>query len=121
MNGTNGVAKSHKKALEWIRVSADAGDCGGLNNLGLLYMNGRGDIKRDLVKAAKYTLAAAEKGNYPAMLNTSQNYMHGRGVAKCSVKAEHWTQLAAAYDFAGDEGLQAEAGLPPHASKRIVH
>jgi|AntAceMinimDraft_5_1070358.scaffolds.fasta_scaffold05466_6 TPR repeat protein len=114
MHGTNGVKRSRTTALKWIQKSADAGDCDGLNNLGVYYCLGKAGLERDLEKGAEYTLAAAEKGNYQAMTNIAGFYERGQGVSRDPVKAKYWTQKVAAYDIAGDDGLEAEARFASH-------
>jgi TPR repeat protein len=42
-----GVARDYAQALGWSRKAADAGDAGGMNNLGILYTKGMGTPKDD--------------------------------------------------------------------------
>ena len=111
MSGTNGVKKSNKMALEWIRKSVDAGCAEGLNSLGTYHVMGKGGIERDVVKGAECFLAAAEKGSYAAFVNMSRAYARGLGVAKDPAKAAYWAKQMADYDLSCNEGLLAEARI----------
>ena len=112
MSGTNGVKKSNRMALEWIRKSVDAGCAEGLNSLGMYHISGKGGIERDVVKGAECFLAAAEKGSHAAFGNMSQAYARGFGVAKDPVKAAYWAKRMADHQLLScNEGLLAEARI----------
>ena len=57
------IAKDLKKAVEWYTKSAEQGNAGAQNNLGLCYDNGEG-VAKDLKKAVEWYTKSAEQVGY---------------------------------------------------------
>ena len=60
-----GVAKDHRKAVEWYRKAAEQGDPDAQRNLGDMYMNGHG-VQKDDYQAYLWYFAAVQQGNESA-------------------------------------------------------
>jgi serine/threonine protein kinase len=81
----------------WYQKSANEGDAGVQNNLGVSYASGNG-VEKDLTKAASLFQKAADRGDPNAQINLAILYENGTGVPKDLTKA---TEL---YKKAADQG-----------------
>ncbi len=63
-----GVTKDYAQAAKWYQKSADAGNDGGMVNLGVSYYNGTG-ITKDTTLAISWLKKAAAMGNQKAKDN----------------------------------------------------
>ena len=64
-NGTNGVRKDEKEAIDWFRKAANQGNLDAQYNLGRCYKNGDG-VNQDMLRAAKWFYKAAKQGDKDA-------------------------------------------------------
>lgn len=97
--GLEGVAQDRRRALDYFRRSAEAGDPLGAYKLGCYYAGQGGDvIVRDAAQALRYKLIAAEAGYVLAQMEVGQIYAD-RDDAE---RALHWFDAAARQgDWAG--------------------
>ena len=65
----NGVALDGRKAVEWFRRSAEAGDPNGLANLALSYAQGLGGLPQDKILAYVLWRRTEAAGNRDAGFN----------------------------------------------------
>jgi hypothetical protein len=94
------------EAATWFLKAADAGDSGGMLNLGAMYFLGNG-VAEDYARAAYWYRKAADAGNVDAMYNLGRMYENGQ-VAGVKDPA-HATEL---YRNAAALGnTEAKAGL----------
>lgn len=87
-------AKDYKKALEWLRKGALAGDTVSEYYYGSMLAEGLG-CTADPSSGFVYALKAAEAGNANAMYLVSKLYREGRGVAASRTQADSWLAKAA--------------------------
>lgn len=100
-----GTEQDDKKALYWMRKSADQGRAQAQHNLGVMYERGRCASRNDR-QAAFWYGKAAEQGLATAQFNLGNLYAAGRGVTQDKEQAAYW------YKKAADQGhVQAEAQL----------
>lgn len=87
---------AHESAFDYFGRAAAAGDAGGMNNLGLLYMKGMGGTV-DTQRAIELFEQAVARGNAAAANNLGFLYHHGlEGVAPDARRAQHWYERAIA-------------------------
>ena len=91
-----------------LRASAEAGDAGAQNHLGILYLFGGDGIKKDSRKAIHWFQLSATQGNSNAQYELGVLYEEGEGVAKSYPKAIHWFRLSATQ---GNSNAQYELGV----------
>ena len=79
-NGS-GLPKDFKKAAEWYRKAAEAGEPDGQRGLAVIYYHGDG-VPKDHTEAAKWYRKAAEGGNLGAQFAPGSLYLNGEGLPK---------------------------------------
>jgi hypothetical protein len=77
-----------------LRLAAEQGCVGAMNNLAFLYQYGWG-VKKDLPRALKWYRLAAQKGEAMAQANLGLMYQDGTGVDHDMVQAYKWFTLSA--------------------------
>lgn len=87
-------AKDYKKALEWLRKGALAGDTVCEYYYGSMLTEGLGGAA-DTSTGFVYAMKAAEDGNANAMYLVSKLYREGKGVTASRTQADHWLAKAA--------------------------
>ena len=105
-----GVAVDLEKAFFWFKKSADNGDNGAMNNVGVMSLEGQG-TPINLEQAYDYFYAAARSGLNRGMLNVARMYRNGSGVLKDGEKAKFWYEKASqtGFQLADLEMADAEA------------
>lgn len=95
------VAGSNAKAaegvgvvIEWLQKTAEQGNAGAQNSLGMMYYDGE-VVAKDDAKAVEWFRKAAEQGNAEAQYNLGGAYLYGTGVVKDEAKAIDWFRKAA--------------------------
>jgi tRNA A-37 threonylcarbamoyl transferase component Bud32 len=85
-----------KEAATWFVKAADAGDSGGMLNLGAMYFLGNG-VDEDYARAAYWYRKAADAGNVDAMYNLGRMYENGQvaGVKDPTHARDLYTKAAA--------------------------
>lgn len=97
-----GVEKDERRAFEWFRNAAGAGDPAGQLALGQIYENGRG-IAQDNMEALKWYQKAADQGLAEGQDSVGYFYSAGLGVAKNDGEAVVWMRKAAEQGMATAE------------------
>jgi TPR repeat protein len=97
-----GVEKDERRAFEWFRNAAGAGDPAGQFALGQIYENGRG-VAQDNVEALKWYQKAADQGLAEGQDSVGYFYSAGLGVAKNDGEAVVWMRKAAQQGMATAE------------------
>ena len=92
--GSHGVKKDPKQAVDWLRKAANQGDPNGQSELGFMYERGDGLPQDDREAAKLYTLAAAQ-GLPVAQFDLAYMYENGKGVAPDPQKALELYESAA--------------------------
>jgi TPR repeat protein len=91
----NGLDKSHEKAIQFLKMSADNGNSSALYDLASLYNDGSGGMSKDVPHACELFEKAANRGNVKAMHNVGYCYQVGSGGKKDDGKAiEYYTKAA---------------------------
>jgi hypothetical protein len=91
--GREGAPINHRKAQQWYRLAAAAGDAGGQNGLGSLFFNGDG-VEQNFGEAFKYFELSANQGHPMGQANLSLMYFKGRGTGLNKRRAYFWALLA---------------------------
>ena len=91
---TNDVIKDEARALPLLQLSADQGDAGAQNALGITLMQGL-VVTKDITKAAVWFRKAAEQGLPDAQFNLGKMYANGHGLAQNDATAVEWIRKAA--------------------------
>jgi TPR repeat protein len=81
-------------ALEWLRKSADRGNCDAMRDIGYLYENGMG-VPEDDAEALKWYTKAADLGEPFAMESIGDLYHNAKGVPLDNAKALDWYKKSA--------------------------
>ena len=97
-NGTNGVSKDYKKAIELYLQAAERGHVDAQFRLGYYYA--MESVPVDYKQAMQWYLKAAERGNRSAMCNIGIMYERGQGVSVDKSQALAW------YNKAAEAGLE---------------
>jgi hypothetical protein len=92
--GQGGVSQDYSKALYWFRKSADQGDAGGENGLGIIYLSGAG-VPKDYALALVWYRKAADQGYDAAENDLGYMYEFGRGVQQDYAMALVWFHKSA--------------------------
>src|SRR5271163_2770456 len=93
------------EAVRWYRKAADAGEPGGMSDLGFMYQHGTG-VAKDATEAVRWYRKAADAGEPKGMSNLGIMYRDGAGVATDAAEAVRWFRKAAdAGDARGMENL----------------
>lgn len=87
-------AKDYKKALEWLRKGALAGDTVCEYYYGSMLVEGLGGTQ-DFATGFVYAMNAAEDGNANAMYLVARLYREGKGVNVSTTQANEWLAKAA--------------------------
>jgi uncharacterized protein len=74
------AAKWYRKALKWLRETAERGNRTSQSTLGAIYREGRG-VPQDDAEAVKWLRKAAEKGSASIQCLLGMMYREGRGGA----------------------------------------
>ena len=94
-----GVERDAKLALQWLSLSAAAGDRLGQRNCAALYFKGEG-VAQDYARALELYRAAAEQGDAPAQDMLSWMLLEGEVAEPDYVAARKFAELAAAQGVA---------------------
>lgn len=95
----------YKKAIIWLKKSAEQGYNPAQCSLGDYYRFGRG-IKKDYVQAVYWYKRSAEQGNKTAEFNLGECFANGQGVSQSDERAFFW------YGRSADKGYKnAECAL----------
>ena len=78
-----------KRAVEWYKKAAEAGNSKAMNNLAVMYAKGKG-VDIDKNQAFHWFKKSAEAGNIVAMRNLAKCYRNGEGVTQNIAQAEYW-------------------------------
>jgi hypothetical protein len=94
------------EAATWFVKAADAGDSGGMLNLGAMYFLGNG-VGEDYARAAYWYRKAADAGNVDAMYNLGRMYENGQvaGVKDPTNARDLYTKAAALGNTEAKAGL----------------
>ena len=95
-----------QEAATWFVKAADAGDSGGMLNLGAMYFLGNG-VTEDYARAAYWYRKAADAGNVDAMYNLGRMYENGQvaGVKDPTHARELYIKAAALGNTEATAGL----------------
>jgi TPR repeat protein len=104
----NGVPKDIPEAIRRIRVLADGGNTGAVNQLGVIYAKGYDAAPPDPVEAAKWYRLAAQAGSPWGQFNLAAALNRGSGVVKDPVEAVKWFKASAEQ---GNVNAQFSLGL----------
>jgi hypothetical protein len=97
LGGLEGYPKDPVQAAIWFRKSAEQGDAGSQNMLGMLYAEGKG-VPKDMTQAVNWFQKAAAQGEPHACVWLGRAYEKGvGGLPKDTAQAIEW------YKKAGDE------------------
>jgi TPR repeat protein len=97
-----GVEKDERRAFEWFRNAAGAGDPAGQFTLGQIYENGRG-VVQDYKEALKWYQKAADQGLAEGQDSVGYFYSAGLGVTRDDTEAVTWMRKAAEQGMASAE------------------
>ena len=78
-----------KRAVEWYKKAAEAGNSKAMNNLAVMYAKGKG-VDIDKNQAFHWFKKSAEAGNIVAMRNVAKCYRNGEGIHQNIARAEYW-------------------------------
>ena len=87
------------RALEHLKVGAEAGDCRAQYFLGGVYYLGKFEVEVDKKMAADYYLLSAEQGHSPAQYGIAICLYNGEGVQKNQQEARRWMEKAAQNNY----------------------
>lgn len=85
--------KHYRRAVQWYRKAAEAGDAGAQYCLGLCYYGALG-VRLNEAEAFKWIRMAAEQGEPDAQKALGDMYMRGCGVKANDALALEWYQKA---------------------------
>jgi TPR repeat protein len=90
-----GTAKDEKRAMDWLRKSAERNQPEAQYLLAAAYSRGLYGVRRDDAAAAEWLRRSARQGNVEAQYALANAYAEGRGVPRDPNEALGWIQLAA--------------------------
>ncbi len=88
------VRKNARKAVEWFRKAADAGNSEGVYGLAGAYERGIGGLEKDERRAFELYVRSALAGEKFAIPEVARCYLYGIGVARDEVLGEIWLERA---------------------------
>ena len=109
-----GVPVDKQRALYFYQKSAELGDSGAQNNLGVFYLEGNEAVQRDVNIAFDYFQSAATKGLNRAMLNLARMYCTNKNLQD-GEKAKLW------FERASQSGFKLADMEISHAMQLIEH
>jgi TPR repeat protein len=96
LHGTGqGVARSDKLALDWLRKAARQRQADAQYLLAAVYMQGKYGVERDEKQGVEWLRRAALNGNLDAAYELGIAYAEGRGVPRDGSESYGWMLLAA--------------------------
>lgn len=104
LEGRNGLQPDARKAVEWLRRSAQANNAYAQLLLGNCYEEGKG-VEPDQTQATHWWRKAAEAGNVKAQFRLGKAYLTGTEVPRNDKKAIDWLTRAAAHGHVQAEYL----------------
>jgi TPR repeat protein len=90
-----GTAKDDKRAMDWLRKSAERNQPEAQYRLAAAYARGLYGVRQDDAAAAAWLRRSARQGNVEAQYALANAYAEGRGVPRDANEALGWIQLAA--------------------------
>lgn len=88
------VKKNSRKAVEWFRKAAEAGNAEGFYGLAGAYERGIGGLSKDERKAFEHYLRAALAGEKFALPEVARCYLYGIGVEQDEILGRIWLDRA---------------------------
>ena len=95
LEGSFGLPKDNRKALEWLQKSADGGSAQGQYMLGVSYLSGKDGVAADVQKAISLFRGAGEQGFLPAQQALGFIYISNASGAANVDQAAYWYKKAA--------------------------
>lgn len=92
-----GVEKDEAKAVQLLRLAADAGLVWAQHNLGNIYLNSAdsGPVRRNYAEAARFYAKAAEQGDQQSRFSLAMMYLTGKGFTSPNGPPNHTVNSAA--------------------------
>lgn len=95
-----------KRAVQKMKMAAEAGSAKAQYRLGFMYLNGQG-VQRDEAEAAKWFRKLAEKGRASAQYHLGVMHHNGQGVRRNIAEALKWFRKSAEQGIAEAQAMLA--------------